>query len=112
MNRKHVAIIRWLCRPGAFLVADKRSNGSLKISLVEKYEPTKLSICKETLLNWISLGYITTSGHTATSYIITESGRALIARLDKDELDLPLTMTSVMHADQSYSARSGSAAGK
>lgn len=94
MNRKHIAILRRLCAARAFMVAEKRSNGSRRVTLVENWKPSKLTICHETLLNWVSLGYITTSGHTSESYMITDAGRCFVARFD--EPDVPLTYTSIL----------------
>ena len=94
MNRKHVSILRRLCAARAFMVAEKRSNGSRKITLVENWVPSRLTICQETLLNWLSLGYITTSGHTSESYMVTDAGRMFVARFDPP--DVPLTYTSIL----------------
>jgi hypothetical protein len=94
MNRKHIAILRRLCAARAFMVAEKRSNGTRKVTLVENWTPSRLSICQETLINWLRLDYISPSEHTSESYYITDAGRAFVARFDPP--DVPLTMTSIM----------------
>lgn len=98
MNSKHVAILRAMCGPRAFLLVERRPNSARRGTLVVQWERSKLIVCGETVEKWQALEYITPSGHLSESYIITDTGRAFVAKFD--EPDIPLSMAKVYEAQR------------
>lgn len=98
MIKKHIIIMTRLCGPHAFLLAQKRPNGRRNVVLVESWSRTKLTISEETLVKWVTLGYIMKSVHVAESYMVTDTGRRLVAQYE--EPDRPFRMADAYAAQQ------------
>lgn len=98
MIPKHKIIMGHLCAPHSFLLRERKSNGAYKVTLYLGYERTKLTLAKDTLINWLAEGLIVRSEHIANSYHITQAGREFAARFE--EPDVPLKMESILAAQR------------
>lgn len=97
MIRKHVAMLRILSSPTAFLEAQRVGNVKRYV-LVENWHVMKLTIEQDTLTKWLNQDFVRRSCHTAESYILGETGRQIIAQFNKRE-------TTWQRADMREAAR-------